>query len=281
MTDDSKESARISRRDTGITMTGGLAATGASMALGALGVPLSPIAAPIVNALVSRGLRKLAADMAQRQLSDRERQRVEEVIEVAQATIERNLEEGKRPRADWQKPPWPGEPSPDAAEITEGVLVAAQRQHESRKVAILGRILGNLAFTPQVDRDYANALVRTAGELSYRQFCLLKLLTDAEITAHNLPSKILVADGTGPVVGLLTDMLDLHRRTMVQQRNQDDTEGVIVLTAFQIEPNRLRTVTGPGGWIFELGELATSIPEDDLRTIADLLHAYAAPPPDL
>lgn len=152
---------------------------------------------------MSDKIHEVLADMAQRQLSEKEGQRVRAAVSVSEDIVRTNLAEGKNPRSDWFGNTW-GDPLPDdATEIIEGVLMAAQHEHETRKVAILGRILGNLAFTPQIDRDYANILIRSASELTYRQFCILALLARGDSEELDLPVKLEVGDGSGPLGGAI------------------------------------------------------------------------------
>ena len=51
--------------------------------------------------------------------------------------------------------------------------MAAQSEHEEKKLKFMGRLFANLAFHRDIDRDHANTLVRVAKDLSYRQLCLL------------------------------------------------------------------------------------------------------------
>ena len=60
-----------------------------------------------------------------------------------------------------------------AEEIIEGVLIAAQREHEEKKVPYYGYLLANIAFTPTISRVHGNLLIRLGQSLSYNQLCLL------------------------------------------------------------------------------------------------------------
>src|ERR1051326_659774 len=62
-----------------------------------------------------------------------------------------------------------------AEEIAEAVLVAAERDHEERKLRYYGNLLANLAFSDGIDRAEANLLTRLAQGLSYAQLCLLSI----------------------------------------------------------------------------------------------------------
>jgi len=62
-----------------------------------------------------------------------------------------------------------------AKEIVEGVLLAAQREHEEKKLLYYSNLLANIAFHPEIDRAHANLLIRLGERLSYRQLCVLSL----------------------------------------------------------------------------------------------------------
>lgn len=107
-------------------------------------------------------------------LGERENRRVVRVLEEAQATIRRNISLNKPLRQDG----FLGAESTDhsaAEEICEAVIRKAQEEYEERKVRYQGILLGNLPFTPDIDRAQANLLVRLAFHLSYRQLCLLSV----------------------------------------------------------------------------------------------------------
>jgi hypothetical protein len=60
-----------------------------------------------------------------------------------------------------------------AEELLEGVILAAQRESQERKVRFYGYLYSNLVFDPTVDRAHGNYLIRLLDRLSYRQVCLL------------------------------------------------------------------------------------------------------------
>jgi hypothetical protein len=66
-------------------------------------------------------------------------------------------------------------------EITEGVLLSAQKEHEEKKVRFLGNLIANISFNSSINRADANLYVNLAEALSYRQYCLLALLALEEM----------------------------------------------------------------------------------------------------
>jgi hypothetical protein len=117
-----------------------------------------------------------SSDILRRQLSDTEGQRIAQTVESAAEAIKVRLANGRQPRADWFSDAPHGRNA--AAEIFEGVLISAQREHEERKLRFFGNLLANLAFDPTVDRATANLLLRLGKSLSYRQLGLLSVFHD-------------------------------------------------------------------------------------------------------
>ncbi len=63
-----------------------------------------------------------------------------------------------------------------AAEICEGTLLIAQREHQERKVEFYGYLLANLSFDPDVDEYLANWLLKVASELTWMQLVLIAMV---------------------------------------------------------------------------------------------------------
>lgn len=267
MTEDEAASLAVGRQliEAGSEIAG--SAAGAGLGLLIAGGP-GAIAGATAGPAITWGLRSATLELAHRFLGNRERARIGATAAFAAATINSRLAEGAVPREDW----FEGEGACAAEEVAEGVLLAAARSPEERKVELLGRMLGNLAFQPSLDRGYANLLVRVAGELSYRQICLLALFNLNSRTAYPLHASSLdIGDGRENQIGVLQEILDLHRRTMLQQTATDHPGHDIMLNIFHIDPSRTQTVTGPGGWLSDLMELPGSIPDEELQAVHSLL----------
>lgn len=135
---------------------------------------LVPGAAGTLGApLLSSAIEWLAGDFASRGLSHREAQRVRAVLDVASAHIAKKIRLGHEARSDDFFTGAPGNRS-FYEEIAEGVLLAAQREHEERKALFLGYLLANFAFN-DFDRREANYLLRLMTSLSWTQLRLLAI----------------------------------------------------------------------------------------------------------
>lgn len=151
---------------------------GAAIGLAIAG-PVGAIVGAATTPFFTAALKPVAAELQRRLLGPREVVRIAAALDHTLIHVQRRLDSGETPRSDGFV-----ESSPDgrsaAEEIVEGVLRAAQREYEERKVPHLGALLASIAFTPAIDRYYANFLVRVAERLSYRQLVLLSFLSQLE-----------------------------------------------------------------------------------------------------
>lgn len=167
--------------DVGTDITG--SAAGAAIGLIAAG----PIGA-IAGSVMGPAIKAAANEMASRVLSGRERSRVGTALHAIQVATDENLRNGHSIREDgfFDRQP-DGRNSAD--EIMEGVLLAARREHEERKVPYMGYLMANIAFTSEIDDVLANHVLQLAEELSWTQCIVLSLFGRKEeftIPAVNL-----------------------------------------------------------------------------------------------
>ena len=57
----------------------------------------------------------------------------------------------------------------------ENVLLKSQREPEEKKLPYMANLFANISFDPTTSSEMAHQIIRTAGELTYRQLCLLRL----------------------------------------------------------------------------------------------------------
>ncbi len=140
------------------------------------------LAAAALGPAVEHAILATSTEFVHKQLATREKMRIGGVMAATATRINERLEEGERPRHDGFFDPVLGQRS-TANEIYEGALVAAQREHEEKKVPFLGNLLASVSFDEEIDRGHANLLVRQAEALSYRQLCILALIGEVTILA--------------------------------------------------------------------------------------------------
>lgn len=169
---DDPEDAAVTFWSSGSELTGAVAGT----ALGAvLGGPVGAVLGAGAGSIMGSTLKELA----HRKLSRREKVRIGAAFQYASVAFKERIDAGYKVRADGFLS---GDPKGRTVkdEVVEGVLIAAQRQHEERKVEYLGYLLANIAFEEQVDRHLANWVIRTANELSWTQLIILAIIGSSD-----------------------------------------------------------------------------------------------------
>ena len=158
--------------EAGADITGNLAGSALGfLVAGPVGALAGAAASPVVKHLLA-----VASDVIHRHVSTRETKRIGATLTFAAAKIRERLDSGQRPREDGFFAD-DGQQRAAAEEIAEGVVIAAQREHEEKKLRFYGNLLANLAFVSDIDRPYSHFLLKSAEALSYRQLCLLALFT--------------------------------------------------------------------------------------------------------
>ena len=154
--------------EAGIDMSGSIGGTIAGVALG------GP-AGGLAGAIAGTGLVHILKDVAHRTLSRRERQRVGALYIHALDAMNVIREAGGTVRQDdfWVST---GTYTSPGQQVIEGVLIAAQREPQERKLEFMGTLLARVAFEPEITADTAAYMIRTAEELTWQQYVLLALI---------------------------------------------------------------------------------------------------------
>jgi len=163
-----------------------------------------------VGPSVAHAFRYGAKLFVSRVLAGREKARVGVVYGLAAHKIKERLDNGEKLRTDGFFEPDITGRSP-ADEIAEAVLIAAQREHEERKLPYIANLLAFVAFTPGVDRATANQMIRLAGSLSYQQFCLLALGNYPIRASLNQPGYPRGAQSGAPLFAVLNELFELYQ----------------------------------------------------------------------
>src|SRR5829696_6490496 len=133
-------------------------ATVGAIAGGAFGGPAGDIAGTAACVVIANVLKNIGNDISERRLSPREEVRVGAALIFAINKVQEQITNGYKLRNDDF---FVDKPSERAAskEIVEGVLLAAQREHEEKKTRYYGNLLGNIAFSTGVSRAHADLLI--------------------------------------------------------------------------------------------------------------------------
>jgi hypothetical protein len=149
-----------------------------------------------------------------------------------------------------------------AEEIAEGVLLAAQREHEERKLKFYSNLLANIAFRNDIDRALANALVKQAERMSYRQLCLLALFGQTE-RSDNLIRHITKNDITKLVI--VEELYNLFQQGIFKRPAANTPDVDAAIEHVMIE------VTALGAVMYDLMELQ-GVSKEELSQITELLQ---------
>jgi hypothetical protein len=123
--------------------------------------------------VVAGALRELGTDLLRRVTGPQEELRIGAAAAYAFDSINVRIMAGDVLRSD---EPWryeSGRGRSAAEEVLDGVFSAAAASWEQRKVRHLGLFYASLAFRADIDPPYANALLRMAESMGYRQFLLM------------------------------------------------------------------------------------------------------------
>jgi hypothetical protein len=249
------------------------AAVGGALGFLAAG-PVGSAGAGIAGVMIAKSANKLLGDIATRQMSKREEERVGATAAVALKNIKDRLDRGEKPRDDdfFEEEI---ESRSAAEEVFEGTLRKAQDEHEEKKIKLLGNFFANVAFSSGVSLGEANYYLTLIDNLTYRQICVLGLLL-ARTSISTLP-KLRESDYRKNVsnlsfesVSLLQEIMSLYNSGLVACR-QEGGEGFIALLGLHdIAPNGL--VLTPLGERVSVLLGADTVEGVDLDKIIMLLH---------
>jgi len=252
----------------GADVTGSVAGAIAGLLLAG---PPGAVGGAVAGPLLASVLREIT----HRILSHREDARVGGAFRAAAAGLQERLDQGDEVRDDGFFASRPDRRS-DAEEIIEGVLLAAQRGHEERKVEFLGYMLANLCFESEVDANLANWTIKTAQELTWAQLVLLSAIGRSD--RPTLPAVEIGtnADGWGSW-GIHAQLADLGyaRREMIQAKADETPRLGLKMPNTRLGEQELSTA---GTLLFQLMWLER-IPQADVMDVLGVLQVPAASDP--
>lgn len=219
----------------------GSAASAAGVVVGtAIAGPIGGIVAGMAAAGLEVMIRKfvskhLPKDM-HRNLSINEEERLRKVLSQFNTKMIQNLSigSGKSLRQDCFFSNKINERSA-AEEIFEGVLFAAEREHEEKKVKFEGNFYANILFYPSIDRAKANFLLRLAQGLSYRQLCIVSLLVQKEnFRLRDKDYRIIEKFNDFNLLALLQDIYNLYSQGLLFVLDE-----IALVSPFDIVPAKM------------------------------------------
>lgn len=249
------------------------AAVGADLSSGA--DPSGVVISAIIGKAAETTFRKLGQEISERLLSHREKQRLGIGLGIMVAEIQRRKKAGEGYRTDGFFDEKETGRS-DAQELAESVLLKVQREPEENKIPYMGLLYSNFPFDSDFSVPYANQLIKVAEQLSYRQFCILKLchvkdkynLNDEDYREQNVNEKGLYS--------VLYECAELDNSQYINSRGNADLHakefrdfGATIDGLTRTIPSRM-SLQGIGLDLFNLMKLSL-IPKKDIALIAEQL----------
>jgi hypothetical protein len=251
--------------DAGAEIAGGVAGTALGLfAAGPAGAFVGGVATPVVTHF----LRKAGIEIKNRLLGPREEVRVGATLRFAAAKIQENLDNGYKIRQDEFFKEQPNERAP-IEEVLEGVLLAAQREHEEKKLGFYGTLVANLAFHPEIDRTQANFLIRLGERISYCQMCLIALFVIKDSLRLRQEDYKNLKDIGENRAFLLQEIYELYSQRLLDLTFDGTPLGRSLPDIEDLQPARIN-VTAIGKVLYKLMELA-KVNERDLNKFIELL----------
>ena len=212
--------------------------------------------------IVSGTLKGIGKDIKERQLSPREDFRVGKVLAIAALEIHQRRENGENLRDDgfFDKK---STGRSDAEEVAEAIMLKCQREPQEKKIPYIGYLLAGVALNSNISADMGQQLVKSAEELTYRQFCILKLAVMKD--SFGLRGEDYRGQGTIAIElsQILYECLDLYHRAYI------NFGGEVAFGPTDVKPGSM-IVQGIGAYLYNLMKLS-SIPNEDIIPIAKVL----------
>ena len=139
-----------------------------------VGGPVGAAAGGATGWAVTKGLERLGREFSERVLGPREKVRVGCVLALAVQGIRERIESGEQVRSDGFFDSTDRDRS-RAEEVLENVLLKSQREPEEKKLPYMANLFTNLAFDSTTSAEMAHQITKTAGDLTFRQLCILRL----------------------------------------------------------------------------------------------------------
>ncbi|MFB3164740.1 hypothetical protein ABLO26_25600 [Neobacillus sp. 179-J 1A1 HS] len=266
---------------------------GAEMAGGAAGAALGMITGgpglAVLMGAAGNGISKVLIDSTEKFLSNREKARTGAAVACAVTKVSNRLNDGITLRQDdFFDERLDGRSKNE--ELLEGILLNSSNEHEEKKVKLLSNIYSNTIFMNSISLGEANHILKIAGNLTYRQLCVLSLaVRKTEITNICLSKKYLsdnehlINDVPVESISLRQEILDMYRQGLISSKVLEENntgfasprieleDGNLVMnTWYDVVPDGIN-LTPLGKLCYELMDLE-EIPTDDMFEVAIILQ---------
>ena len=203
-------------------------------------------------------------------LSPSETRRLDRLGYSMLSEIKDRLEKGHKPRTDGFFNINP-EIRCSADELCDAILEMSRSEHQEEKISYIGYLYVSVAFTDEVSADEANRLLRLLKSATYREMCILAMLS-LETEQKGMRTNCLDKEkGTDELSSLMQESFELEGWGLLSQVNHDQGPFYGPPSSIHVIPANLR-ITPYGKRLAELSHL-TRIPEKDIRLIREAMSA--------
>ena len=220
------------------------------------------VAKPI-GVAATKSVKAVGHDLSLRLLSPREQVRVGGVYALATGEIVGRCENSEETRDDGFFDARVGGRS-EAEEVWESVLLKSQREPEEKKLPYMAHFLANLAFDREISAAIAHQISKVAESMTYRQFCILQLLTLKEEFDLRKRSYEAEYGFSKDLYQIIYEFYDLYNRGLI------NFDGTLVASPLDVNPSAA-TAQALGLDIHHQMRL-NLIPVDELVPLADHLR---------
>ena len=240
------------------------AAVGAGIG-GIVAGPAGTMCGAFAGKVIEKVFIAIGDEIKARHLSRVESKKIGDVYLAAQIKIQDKLSSGVPLRNDSFYEETCTDRS-SAEEILEGIIFAAQRENEEKKLLYLANLYANINFDKRISRSMANQLIKIASDISYRQLVIISVIGKyqiGQISSPMLKSEEFTEIHGYENISIASEIYDLYRRSLLFSKN-------VILDTVGFTPSLL-TINGMGSLLFELMELSSIKLDEDAKPVMDLL----------
>ena len=246
--------------DVGRSKAKDAATSGASTLLqGSLALVAAGFGGPLAGLAVSAVVSALGGAM-----SSKGDERVALVDARAAKEIQQRMTTGERPRDDeFFAEPENGRNA--AVETVESLLLACRDEASERKLPYMSNLLCEIVFDDSISLDMAHQAISTVDQLTYRQFCILRLANTEDTDSLRSDDYRGQGEFSAEMYTLLQECADLYRTGLINFGTE------VVFGPSDVKPAAMQT-QGVGSLLHRLMRL-NEIPTQDIEGVASLLQS--------
>jgi hypothetical protein len=146
----------------------------------AMAGPPGAVLGAALTPFLEHQLNRLSREFVGRQLGERQRSRAGAGAILLAAAVQRHLDEGKMVRGDDFDPADATGRRP-MDEVAEHAIMSMISSVDERRLPYLANLYAGLYFAEEISRASVPIIVSIADALSYRSFCLLRIVADRRL----------------------------------------------------------------------------------------------------